>query len=55
MLCNSHIQVVGQSSGTRNVHTGHVKELVGAFPNGTNDDDILDVIHAIFVKQQISI
>ena len=55
MLCNSHIQVVGQSSGTRNVHTGHVKELVGAFPNGTNDDDILEVIHAIFVKQQISI
>ena len=55
MLYNSHIQVVGQSSGTCNVHTGQVKELVGAFPNGTDDDDILEVIHAIFVKQQISI
>ncbi|RVW76305.1 ATP-dependent DNA helicase Q-like 4A [Vitis vinifera] len=44
MLYNSHIQVVGQSSGTCNVHTGQVKELVGAFPNGTDDDDILEDI-----------
>ena len=52
-LYNSHIQVTFQSSGMRNVHTDRVKEFVDAFSHGTDDDDILEVIHVIFVKRYL--
>lgn len=53
MLYNSHVQVTFQSSGMCDVRTGQVREMTNAFPNRTDDDDILEVIHAIFVKQYI--